>query len=509
MMEIDQCFAWKKENDRNNSPLLPKDIRGLIVGKSNCGKTTLILNLLLKPGWLDYDHLFVFGRSLHQREYMILKKGLESGLSKEQISNLFQNQGDINSPVEVIDEYIASGGEGKGGITAEFYNDCKLIPDPSSLNEKDKNLMIFDDCLLEKQNKAQSYYTRGRHSNCDCFYISQNYFKLDRQTVRENSNFIILFPQSEKNLDHIHRDHCTQISNAQFKNFCHRVWEKKYNFVTIDLTRSFDKGKYRENFDRFFDPKTMSFTDEQAREYDEVIKKIRARNEASRTAGIQRMEELEETYLPITKATEEQTKLIKEISNTEIPPGMNALDFYFKQYKGRLDKYFGIKEDKGNYYLGDREIQVIDNNIHVDNREFKGTTGLWALIMENTPNMGNIPDEDLKNYANLMEITNAMDVGLNESPRYAKTTDKYNLLKHLLGREEEEEEEKGGGGISFLPSDVNSLNKRLNILLAEFQAGNGATRNEIVAIVDNLVKRNKMKITVANNINNYIQNVHH
>ena len=188
---------------------------------------------------------------------------------------------------------------------------------------------------------------------------------------------------------------------------------------------------------------------------------------------------------------------------------MNALDFYFKQYKGRLDKYFGVKEDKGNYYLGDREIQVQDNNIHVDRHEFKGTTGLWALIMENTPNMGNIPDEDLKNYANLMEITNAMDVGLKESPRYAKTTDKYNLLKHLLGREEEEEEEKGGGGISFLPSDVNSLNKRLNILLAEFQAGNGATRNEIVAIVDNLVKRNKMKITVANNINNYIQNVHH
>ena len=107
-----------------------------------------------------------------------------------------------------------------------------------------------------------------------------------------------------------------------------------------------------------------------------------------------------------------------------------------------------------------------------------------------------------------MEITNAMEVELQESPRYAPTTDKYNLLKHLLGREEEEEV-KHGSGISFLPSDVNSLNKRLNILLAEFQAGNGATRNEIVAIVDNLVKRNKMKITVANNINNYIQNVHH
>ena len=359
--------------------------------------------------------------------------------------------------------------------------------------------MIFDDCLLEKQNKAQSYYTRGRHSNCDCFYISQNYFKLDRQTVRENSNFIILFPQSEKNLDHINRDHCTQISNAQFKNFCHRVWEKKYNFVTIDLTRSFDKGKYRENFDRFFDPKTMSFTDEQAREYDEVIKKIRARNEDARTAGIQRMEELEETYLPITKATEEQTKLIKEIGSTEIPPGMDSLDFYLNQYRGKKDPYFGVKEDNGHYFLGEREIQVQDNNIFVRDQEFKGTTGLWALIMENTPNMDNIPDEDVNNYKHLMDITNAMQFGLDEN-RNAQRTDKYKLLKKLF---------EEGSGLSFLPSDVNSLKKRLDVLLAEFQAGNGATRNEIVAIVDNLVKRNKMKIDYANDINNYIQNVHH
>ena len=137
-MEINTTYEWKKEKSRNNSPLLPEDIRGLIVGKGNCGKTTLLLNLLLNPGWLDYDHLFVFGRSLHQKEYVILKKGLESGLSKEQISNLFHNQGEISSPVEVIDDYIQNGGEAKGGIEAEFYNDCKLIPDPSDLNEGDK-----------------------------------------------------------------------------------------------------------------------------------------------------------------------------------------------------------------------------------------------------------------------------------------------------------------------------------------------------------------------------------
>ena len=72
-MEVNPGFAWKKEKTRHNSPLLPDSIRGLIVGSSNCGKTTLILNLLLNPGWLDYNRLYVFGKSLHQKEYQVLR----------------------------------------------------------------------------------------------------------------------------------------------------------------------------------------------------------------------------------------------------------------------------------------------------------------------------------------------------------------------------------------------------------------------------------------------------
>ena len=54
---------------RFNNPLLPKSIRGIIVGKSGCGKMTLLLNLLLRPGCLDYNKLSVFGKSLFQPEY--------------------------------------------------------------------------------------------------------------------------------------------------------------------------------------------------------------------------------------------------------------------------------------------------------------------------------------------------------------------------------------------------------------------------------------------------------
>jgi len=58
-------LSWNDSlNKRSNSLLLPKSIRGLIVGKSCCGKTILLLNLLLRPGWLDYNNLQVFGKSL-------------------------------------------------------------------------------------------------------------------------------------------------------------------------------------------------------------------------------------------------------------------------------------------------------------------------------------------------------------------------------------------------------------------------------------------------------------
>lgn len=255
-MEISDDYAWKsREGKRANSPLLPSNIRGLIVGKSSCGKTTLLLNLLLQPNWLDYSCLKVFGKSLHQQEYKILQKAYANSLSKSQISNVFKNQNKIQgNPLELIDEFIKHGGVANGHIKADFYSDCSNVPDPGELDDSEKNLLILDDCLLEKQSKAESYYTRGRHSNCDVFYISQSYFRLPRQTIRENTNFIILFPQDMKNLNHIHADHCTDMDVQEFKEFCEGIWSKQYDFVTIDLSSSKYNGKYRKNLDEFYFP---------------------------------------------------------------------------------------------------------------------------------------------------------------------------------------------------------------------------------------------------------------
>ena len=89
-------LSWNEViSKRFNNPLLPKSIRGIIVGKSGCGKTTLLLNLLLRPGWLDYDNLSVFRKSLFQPKYQILKKAFEKNLPKECISKLFTLRDEI------------------------------------------------------------------------------------------------------------------------------------------------------------------------------------------------------------------------------------------------------------------------------------------------------------------------------------------------------------------------------------------------------------------------------
>ena len=141
-----------------------------------------------------------------------MSKGFEEQLPKEMIMNIFENRDEILreqiSPNELIHELAKN--RKLVPIECNFYESADDVPDPNEISLGHKNLMIFDDLLLQKQNKCEAYYVRGRHSNCDGLYLSQNYFKLPRQTIRENANFFCLFPQDQKNIDHIFNDQVSQ-----------------------------------------------------------------------------------------------------------------------------------------------------------------------------------------------------------------------------------------------------------------------------------------------------------
>ena len=156
-------LTWNEtQSMRFNNSLFPRSIRGLIVGKSGSGKTTLLLNFLLSPGWLDYNNLLVFGKSLFQPEYQILKKALEEQLPKEAFLRFFNNQDEVRqrndvSPIQLL-ELIAKTPRDKSDIECKFYESPSDVLDPKELSSDKKNLMVFDDLLLERQNKCEAYY---------------------------------------------------------------------------------------------------------------------------------------------------------------------------------------------------------------------------------------------------------------------------------------------------------------------------------------------------------------
>jgi hypothetical protein len=66
----------------------------------------LLLNLLLRPGWLDDNNLKVFGKSLFQPEYRIINTAFEKKLPNEAIIELFNMRDDIQGedPTKILEK---------------------------------------------------------------------------------------------------------------------------------------------------------------------------------------------------------------------------------------------------------------------------------------------------------------------------------------------------------------------------------------------------------------------
>lgn len=251
---VNENYVWSSTVSgtviSNNAFYLPKDLRCCLIGKSSAGKTTLLLHMLLEDGVLDWNNLILCGKSHHQMQYKVLIAGLSKGLSKSQIRALFEQQkrvdeaGGVNKFLENYD------GACKGSdLSYKIIADLDQLPDPSELDPTRKNILILDDVITSpKQQKAQAYFCRGRHSNCSVFFIAQNYFRLNRSTIRENSNFFIFFRQDRKNLIHIYQDHCNEdeLSFKQFSSFCNRVWRSGRRHAQC--------GKYRKNLTGYWSP---------------------------------------------------------------------------------------------------------------------------------------------------------------------------------------------------------------------------------------------------------------
>ena len=116
----------------------------------------------------------------------------------------------------------------------------------NSLNENENGIIVFDDILGSSNSRfLDKFFIRGRHNNLDIYYLSQSYFDLPKRTIRKNSDNIILFNQTLKDIEHIYRDVAGYDMNYdEFRELCRKSWEEDYNYLCIGRSKKIDQGKY-------------------------------------------------------------------------------------------------------------------------------------------------------------------------------------------------------------------------------------------------------------------------
>ena len=102
-------------------------------------------------------------------------------------------------------------------------------------------------------------------------------------------------------------------------------------------------------------------------------------------------------------------------------------------------------------------------------------------------------DDDLQEYIKLIRETNVLHRNFDPNNPHPRTSTSWkwkHVLKPLWYKfKKEEDSEEDGNGIKFLPGSIKALREKLNLLLGEYKAGNTTTRNELVAVLDQLRSR--------------------
>ncbi|ESO93444.1 hypothetical protein LOTGIDRAFT_145074 [Lottia gigantea] len=187
----------------NHSEIFPNNpMLMYICGSSGSGKTHLTFNMLTTPNLLDFDSLYIYTTTPEQSYYQFLK-ALEY-LPKKDVQDLFKYYEENEEEVEIkdiIDNYI----EGKNPTDIKVFltknvNDLDL----SNIDSKRKNLILFDDCVVQRnQAVQQEFFTKGRHHNCHCIYQSQSFYGMDSMFIRKNANCFLLFELNDKDVSQI------------------------------------------------------------------------------------------------------------------------------------------------------------------------------------------------------------------------------------------------------------------------------------------------------------------
>jgi len=196
----------------------------LICGRPGSGKTTLILNLICKNGKnynKKYDRVYVFSPSLGT-----LKENPFESIPEEQM-------------FESLDEEV-------------FENVLADIKDTG-----EKILFIIDDCVndIKKSSHLQRILCKvlmnrrhlaGQGGSVSVIMTTQVYNKIPAPIRKTASHIFIYHTRNKKELETIF-DECILIPKEDFYSILKHTFDKKNNFLYLDLNKDIDR-MFHKNF---------------------------------------------------------------------------------------------------------------------------------------------------------------------------------------------------------------------------------------------------------------------
>ena len=208
IINFDDIIGKKFKTITNNIFCLNHPSNCLVIGKTNSGKTNVVMNLIAKN--CIYEKIHIYTNNIDDK-YSWLKN--------------------------------------------KFKNDVFIYIDEINFDKIDKrydNLIIMDDLIFSNK-KISEFCCRSRKLNCTCIFIGNRYFKNIGRTLKNNFDYLIFTQLDKKELNMLYQDINLNISLKEFQNINNDL--KRYEFIMIDKYNEHEFIKIRKNFDQIYIPK--------------------------------------------------------------------------------------------------------------------------------------------------------------------------------------------------------------------------------------------------------------